>query len=151
MRTRIVEEYRGRRIMTDGRRFGVEGPDGVDLRYVTSRDARKEIDSELGAAEYKRTRDEARLWLVVPDDFPLACGHCGAHRPSSATTRRNGPDCEPEHGAVIAFERRDGRFVRLGVVRSIAARKYEVFEEPPGHSEHRRQLEGVVATLRANE
>jgi hypothetical protein len=149
MRQRVVEEYRGRRIMTDGRRFGVEAPDGVDLRYVTSRDARKEIDSELGAAEYRRTRGVGRLWLVVPDDFPIACS-CGGEPPTSGINRRprrNEPDWEPESDAVIAFERCDGQFVRLGAVRSIAARQYTIFEEPPGHAEHRRQLEGVVATF----
>lgn len=148
MRVRVVEEYRGRRIMSDGRCYGVERLDGVDLRYVTSRDARKEIDSEQGAAEYKRTRDDGPLWIVVPDESPLACGSCGQIGVVSGRRRRNVPDCEPEPDTIVVFKRLGGRFVRVGVVRSIASRQYIACEEPPHDEDHRRHLDHVVAVLR---
>jgi len=149
---RVVEVYREHRIMTDGQRFGVEWPQGIDLRYESTKEARAEIDSELGSAGYKRAREES-LWLVAPDDSPIACACCGGRGESKKRSklRRDEPDCTPEPDAVIAFERRDGRFVRVGAVRSIAARAYEICEEPAGDEEHRRVLERVAASLRAQE
>jgi hypothetical protein len=43
---RVVEQYRGHRIVTDGKRFGVEWPGGVELRYESTKGAHRD---RLGA------------------------------------------------------------------------------------------------------
>jgi hypothetical protein len=147
---RVVEEYRGHRIVTDGMRFGVEWPTGVDLGYESTKDARAEVASELGSSTYRQNRDES-LWLVVPHDSPLACACCGGRRRRESRRRRSQPDCTPEPDAVLVFRRDAGRLVRVGAVRAIAVRRYDVCEEPSGDLEHRRMLERVVGSLRDSE
>ena len=58
----------------------------------------------LGSTAYRRARDKS-LWLIVPDDSPLA--ESAAKRRDRARRRRDEPDCMPEADAVVAFERRD--------------------------------------------
>ena len=53
VKLRFVEEYCGRRIVSNGKLFGVEGELITDCRYLSMRGARAAIDSEVRAAEHK--------------------------------------------------------------------------------------------------
>lgn len=44
---RLVEEYRGRRIVSNGKLYGIQGELITDCRYITMESARNAIDSEV--------------------------------------------------------------------------------------------------------
>jgi hypothetical protein len=54
---RLVQEYRGRRIVTDGKLFGVEREQPPDFRYLSVSAAKAAVNSQL-AIEAKRRDDE---------------------------------------------------------------------------------------------
>lgn len=64
VRLRLVEEYRGRRIVTNGEMFGVQGELITDCRYLDVADARAAIDSELGIRRRKKDLEEHRTDLA---------------------------------------------------------------------------------------
>ena len=55
---RFVSEYRGRRIVTNGKLFGIEGELISDCRYLSVEGAQVAIDSELGIAARRRQLEE---------------------------------------------------------------------------------------------
>ena len=81
-----MEEYRDRRIVTDGKLYGVEGELITDCRYLDPAGARAAIDSELGIARRNKDREwqrektaeyfarEGQDWTFVCD-----CGWRGAY------------------------------------------------------------------------
>jgi hypothetical protein len=52
---RFVQEYRGRRIVTDGKLYGIEGELVTDCRYLSVQGARAAINSEANVAERRRS------------------------------------------------------------------------------------------------
>ena len=54
IRLRFVQEYRGQRIVTNGKLYGVEGELVTDCRYLDVEGARAAIDSELGIAARRK-------------------------------------------------------------------------------------------------
>jgi hypothetical protein len=46
IKLRLVEEYRGRRIVSNGKLYGIQGELITDCRYMTMEGARNAIDSE---------------------------------------------------------------------------------------------------------
>lgn len=67
VKLRFVEEYRGRRIVSNGKLFGIEGELITDFRYLSVCGARAAIDSETMIEERRRYfKTQARLaqaWL----------------------------------------------------------------------------------------
>jgi hypothetical protein len=51
---RFVQKYRGKRIVTDGKLYGVEGELVTDCRYLNVKGARDAINSEAAIAQRKR-------------------------------------------------------------------------------------------------
>jgi hypothetical protein len=51
---RFVQEYRGKRIVTDGKLYGIEGELVTDFRYLNVKGARGAIDSEAAIAQHKK-------------------------------------------------------------------------------------------------
>jgi hypothetical protein len=60
VRLRFVQEYRGRRIVTDGKLYGIEGQLITDCRYLNVLGARAAINSEAGIEERRKSRNPAR-------------------------------------------------------------------------------------------
>lgn len=60
IRLRFVQEYRGKRIVTNGKLYGIEGELVTDCRYLNVAGARAAIDSELGVARRRKDLDEQR-------------------------------------------------------------------------------------------
>jgi hypothetical protein len=56
VRLRFVQEYRGRRIVTDGKLYGIEGELITDCRYLTVLGARSAINSEASIAQRRKSR-----------------------------------------------------------------------------------------------
>jgi len=56
----LVEEYRGRRIVTNGKLFGIQGELITDCRYLSPTGARATIDSEVTIAAHHRHIDAQR-------------------------------------------------------------------------------------------
>jgi hypothetical protein len=54
IRLRFVREYRGQRIVTDDKLYGVEGELVTDCRYLNVKGAREAIASEAAIAQRKR-------------------------------------------------------------------------------------------------
>ncbi len=84
---RFVQEYRGRRIVTDGKLFGVEGELITDCRYLGLKGAHGAIDSELTieATKTLRARADVRRISVESAEYfedyqtrSFAC-ECGWH------------------------------------------------------------------------
>ena len=53
VKLRLVEEYRGRRIVTNGKLDGIRGELITDCRYLDPQGARAAIDSERGIARHR--------------------------------------------------------------------------------------------------
>jgi hypothetical protein len=86
LRLRLVEVYRDRRIVTNGKLFGVEDELITDCRYMSVEGARAAIDSELGVAEHRRNREQGKgatssssspSRARAPRSCALACGWRG--------------------------------------------------------------------------
>lgn len=60
IRLRLVDEYRGRRIVTNGTMYGIQGELITDCRYLNVAGARAAIDSEIAIERRKRDLDEQR-------------------------------------------------------------------------------------------
>lgn len=80
-RLRLVEEYRGRRIVTDGQMYGIRAELITDCRYLDVAGARAAIDSELGIArrqkDYERQREDAAQYMAREgQEWAYACD-CG--------------------------------------------------------------------------
>ena len=71
-RLRFVEEFRDRRIVTNGELYGVEGELVTECRYLNVAGARATIDSEAGVAAHRKGID------------------CSAGRPPSTSLARGG-------------------------------------------------------------
>jgi len=70
VKLRFVEEYRGRRIVTDGKLFGIAGELVTDCRYLGLQGAHGAIDSELTIEATKKARSEVtRIWVPCADYF----------------------------------------------------------------------------------
>ncbi len=54
IRLRFVQEYRGRRIVTNGKLYGIEGELVTDCRYLTVAGARAAVDSEVNIAARRK-------------------------------------------------------------------------------------------------
>lgn len=54
---RFVDEYRGKRIVTNGKLYGIEGELVTDCRYLTVEGARAAINSEAAIARRKNAVD----------------------------------------------------------------------------------------------
>ncbi len=50
----FVEEYRGKRIVTAGKLYGIEGELVTDTRYLNVKGAREAINSEAAIAQRKK-------------------------------------------------------------------------------------------------
>jgi hypothetical protein len=80
---RFVQEYRGRRIVTNGTMFGIEGELITDCRYLSVAGARAAIDSEVVIAARRRgterqRRDFAEYIAQEGKNRRFACD-CGWH------------------------------------------------------------------------
>jgi hypothetical protein len=64
IRLRFVQEYRGRRIVTNGKLFGVEGELITDCRYLDVSGARAAISSEDGVTLHRQHVAEYREHLI---------------------------------------------------------------------------------------
>jgi hypothetical protein len=64
IRLRFVQEYRGRRIVTNGKLFGIEGELITDCRYLDVSGARAAISSEDGVAMHRQHVAEYREHLI---------------------------------------------------------------------------------------
>lgn len=60
IRLRFVQEYRGRRIVTNGKMYGIQGELITDCRYLDVAGARAAIDSDLNAAAHRAHVESAR-------------------------------------------------------------------------------------------
>lgn len=83
IRLRLVEEYRGQRIVTNGEMYGVQGELITDCRYLDVAGARAAIDSELGIAKRKPDlewqRERTTEYIAREgQDWAFACD-CGWH------------------------------------------------------------------------
>ena len=79
IKLRLVEEYRGRRIVSNGKLYGIQGELITDCRYMTTEGARNAVDSEAGMAERRRYLEWHRGKLaecVARDGAELDCD-CG--------------------------------------------------------------------------
>jgi hypothetical protein len=75
---RVIEEYRGRRIVTDGTFYGIHREPVTDYRYLTLKDARSVINSEL-AIELRKNRATMRAeYFGDYKTRPFTC-ECGWH------------------------------------------------------------------------
>jgi hypothetical protein len=54
IRLRFVEEYRGQRIVSDGKLYGIEGELVTDCRYLNVKGTREAINSEAAIAQRKK-------------------------------------------------------------------------------------------------
>ena len=86
IRLRFVEEYRGRRIVTNGELYGVEGELVTDCRYLNVAGARATIDSEAGIAAHRKDIDWQRRQAAEyisrearDQAFGCNCGWCGGY------------------------------------------------------------------------
>ena len=84
VRHRFVQEYRGRRIVTDGKLYGIEGELITDCRYLNVQGARAAINSEAGIEERRRylkgRRDQMALHATTAlkdRTFGCMCGWRG--------------------------------------------------------------------------
>lgn len=91
IRLRSVEEYRGRRIVTNGELYGIQGELITDCRYLNVVGARAAIDSETNIAARHKWLDWQRAQFADFIDregqkkkFACNCGWQGHYR---ATTR----------------------------------------------------------------
>jgi hypothetical protein len=60
IRLHFVREYRGRRIVTNGNMYGIQGELVTDCRYLTVAGARAAVDSEANVALHKDDRNRRR-------------------------------------------------------------------------------------------
>jgi hypothetical protein len=75
---RFIEEYRGRRIVTNGTFYGVHQEPVTDYRYLTLKDARAGINSEV-AIELRKNRATMRAeYFGDYKTRPFTC-ECGWH------------------------------------------------------------------------
>ena len=110
IRFRFVEEYRGRRIVTNGTMFGIEGELITDCRYLDIAGARATIDSDAGIAAYRKhsewQRQKAVEYLArVGKDrtFACECGWRGRNDELVKTARFVGcPRCASEYVVMMA-------------------------------------------------
>jgi uncharacterized protein (TIGR00251 family) len=58
---RFVDEYRGKRIVTNGELYGIEGELVTDCRYLNLKGARDAINSEAGIAQRKDFQTQRRV------------------------------------------------------------------------------------------
>jgi hypothetical protein len=87
IRLRFVQEYRGRRIVTNGRLYGIQGELITDCRYLDVNGARAAINSEAGIEERRKYLEWRER--VCPNveyfsdyktrDFKCECGWRGRH------------------------------------------------------------------------
>ncbi len=102
IRLRFVQEYRGRRIVTNGEPYGTQGELVTDCRYLNVAGARAAIDSETNAAAHRgyvesQRRHFADLLEENGEKYAIGCrcGWRGRHedlkkeseRPSSYAAR----------------------------------------------------------------
>ena len=81
IRLRFVEEYRGRRIVTNGELYGIQGELVTDCRYLNGTGARAAIDSETNAAVHRayvesQRRHFADLLEETGEKYAVGC-QCG--------------------------------------------------------------------------
>jgi hypothetical protein len=87
---RFVQEYRGRRIVTDGKLFGIHAEPTTDFRYLGLTGAQRAIDSELTLEASRAQRAGARARRIsVPSvayfedyrkrSFSCKCGWLGGY------------------------------------------------------------------------
>ncbi len=81
IRLRFVQEYRGRRIVTNGKLYGIQGELVTDCRYLDVEGARAAINSEAGVAERRKyfaaqRRHFAALSVQEGEKYAFACD-CG--------------------------------------------------------------------------
>jgi hypothetical protein len=60
IRLRFVQEYRGRRIVANGKLYGIQGELVTDCRYLNVAGARAAIDSETNAAAHRAHLESQR-------------------------------------------------------------------------------------------
>ncbi len=87
LRLRFVEEYRGRRIVTNGERFGVQGELVTDCRYLNVAGAKAAIDSEANIAARTKWLDWQRAQFAdfiahegMNNGFACTCGWQGDYK-----------------------------------------------------------------------
>lgn len=75
---RFIEEYRGRRIVTDGTFYGIHREPVTDCRYLTLKDARGAVSSEV-SIELRKSRTIMRAeYFSDYKTRPFTC-ECGWH------------------------------------------------------------------------
>lgn len=86
IRLRFVEEYRDRRIVTNGELYGVESELVTDCRYLNAAGARAAIDSEAGIAAHRKDIDWQRRQAAEyitregrENTFGCECGWRGSY------------------------------------------------------------------------
>lgn len=66
---RFVQEYRGRRIVTDGKLFGVEREQPTDFRYLSVSAAKAAVNSQLAIEAKRRDDEDCRRFSVESADY----------------------------------------------------------------------------------
>jgi hypothetical protein len=87
IRLHLVEEYRGRHVVTNGQFYGVQRELITDCRYLEAADARRAIDSDLGIEVNRRSREWYERAMPRADyfsnykkrAFTCACGWHGRY------------------------------------------------------------------------
>ena len=86
IRLRFVQEYRGRRIVTNGELYGIEGAFVTDCRYLDVDGARAAINSEAGVAAHREYWDSQRRATAgclarhgAANTFACECGWQGGY------------------------------------------------------------------------
>jgi hypothetical protein len=81
IRLRFVQEYRGRRIVSNGELYGIQGELITDCRYLNVAGARAAVDSETNAAVHRayvesQRRHFADLLEKNGENYAFGC-QCG--------------------------------------------------------------------------
>lgn len=117
IRLRFVEEYRGRRIVTNGKLYGIQGELITDCRYLDVLGAKAAINSEAGIEERQKQNawheEQLLKHLNADRQNRLRC-HCSWHgRANKLPTDKSGatilrcPRCRSRFLYVIASPKRE--------------------------------------------
>lgn len=90
IRLRFVQEYRGKRIVTNGELFGIEGELITDCRYLNVTGAREAISSEDGVVIHRQRLAgyRGKLIRLVRSELRTRSFGCKCRAPSDALGRQ---------------------------------------------------------------
>jgi hypothetical protein len=117
IRLRFVEEYRGRRIVTNGKLYGIQGELITDCRYLDVLGAKAAINSEAGIEErqkYNAWHEQQLLKHLNANGGKRLHCDCGWHgRSKQLPTNEAGgtvlrcPKCKRRSLYILASEERE--------------------------------------------